>query len=202
MYRSGNFGAALGISIHASAKEATKDTLARYFEDEISIHASAKEATENHFASEDSGNISIHASAKEATGMASRSKRWRNISIHASAKEATLNRSASGLWLLFQSTPPRRRRQHCPWNTVAVQRFQSTPPRRRRQLQYAIDTPESGISIHASAKEATGLELHASIWYTFQSTPPRRRRPQGDTGPRGPQDFNPRLREGGDRNIL
>ena len=55
--------------------------------------------------------------------------------------------------------------------------FQSTPPRRRRRRNCAF-TMITIISIHASAKEAT-----------------RYRRTKNRTN----QDFNPRLREGGDQ---
>ena len=55
--------------------------------------------------------------------------------------------------------------------------FQSTPPRRRRQGQVSGTVYDIYISIHASAKEATGLlELFRL----------------------GVENFNPRLREGGD----
>ena len=80
---------------------------------------------------------------------------------------------------------------------------------------------DSTISIHASAKEATNLEIaFQKLDRLFQSTPLRRRRPSNptifpslslfqSTPPRRrrrdkipvrskPQDFNPRLREGGD----
>ena len=76
------------------------------------------------------------------------------ISIHASAKEATLQSRIVLANILFQSTPPRRRRL-----CLIVQK--SLP---------------ACISIHASAKEATTI---LRKWFgrkKFQSTPPRRRR--------------------------
>ena len=104
------FNSLLQISIHASAKEATRKDHLSHLEVKISIHASAKEAISDEELYEVFGIISIHASAKEAT--------------------VTVN---DGLLLQkFQSTPPRRRRQcdppHYDMDTV----FQSTPPRRRR----------------------------------------------------------------------
>ena len=57
-----------GISIHASAKEATMPCPAVCCKVSISIHASAKEATEANKESPEYLVISIHASAKEATG--------------------------------------------------------------------------------------------------------------------------------------
>ena len=54
--------------------------------------------------------------------------------------------------------------------------FQSTPPRRRR-LTWIDDVAEQAeISIHASAKEATGGGCGWKYSIGFQSTPPRRRR--------------------------
>ena len=54
------------------------------------------------------------------------------ISIHASAKEATSMIALDKLLSIFQSTPPRRRRQWTDCLYSSGQRFQSTPPRRRR----------------------------------------------------------------------
>ena len=80
-----------------------------------------------------------------------------------------------------------------------VLEFQSTPPRRRRHVASISFLGVRSISIHASAKEATGLILHLTIIWKFQSTPPRRRRPDhGTKNDIRTYDFNPRLREGGD----
>ena len=55
------------------------------------------------------------------------------------------------------------------------------------------------VSIHASAKEATGYTVEAAKEIMFQSTPPRRRRPMPfDFFESRKRSFNPRLREGGD----
>ena len=104
------------ISIHASAKEATRvplkllselhfnprlreggdvadaDTIYRVIE--ISIHASAKEATSGAMTPIYYWRISIHASAKEATIPDEYMTCTVSISIHASAKEATLSQSS------------------------------------------------------------------------------------------------------------
>ena len=78
--------------------------------------------------------------------------------------------------MLFQSTPPRRRR-HGAYKTVkAISKFQSTPPRRRRPLVGFSSSSSISISIHASAKEATIKKVNTSVSFKFQSTPPRRRR--------------------------
>ena len=62
-----------------------------------------------------------------------------------------------------------------------------------------VSNPPGGISIHASAKEATIPEPQADkTAIKFQSTPPRRRRHRKNTQVFAPDDFNPRLREGGD----
>ena len=58
------------------------------------------------------------------------------------------------------------------------------------------------ISIHASAKEATRMALFYFLSLLFQSTPPRRRRQINRPLEILIPYFNPRLREGGDRNIL
>ena len=55
------------------------------------------------------------------------------------------------------------------------------------------------ISIHASAKEATMPQKQRQSKRRFQSTPPRRRRLQRVPPQQQRLNFNPRLREGGDR---
>ena len=102
--------------------------------------------------------------------------------------------------LLFQSTPPRRRRPqqtnpddiHGGISIHASAKeatrscegcrkrcgFQSTPPRRRRRQDSCGCIKGDAISIHASAKEATLGSSAFARRYLFQSTPPRRRRPQ------------------------
>ena len=125
------------------------------------------------------------------------------ISIHASAKEATPMPNGA--------FPP---------ETL----FQSTPPRRRRHIGGKVPVGYRIISIHASAKEATTTNPSPSIYFIFQSTPPRMRRPHmrttyiiikifQSTPPRRRrqlsqtaateelENFNPRLREGGDEEL-
>ena len=79
---------------------------------DISIHASAREATA-HFPVVPSclQLISIHASAREATPTGYVVLSVHNISIHASAREATLIICVIRFFIIFQSTPPRGRRQ-------------------------------------------------------------------------------------------
>ena len=135
--------------------------------------------------------------------MAMNTNAIQQISIHASAKEATVTVNDGLLLQKFQSTPPRRRRQCDPphydmdtvfqstpprrrrQNSKRIQRccikFQSTPPRRRRRTTFDRIDRCFFISIHASAKEATVLCSTIALLFLH---------------------FNPRLREGGDRNIL
>ena len=77
--------------------------------------------------------------------------------------------------------------------------FQSTPPRRRRRLMRGSHTYDSRISIHASAKEATpsisvspsteDISIHASAKEATRAI----------LDALTAQNFNPRLREGGDK---
>ena len=55
------------------------------------------------------------------------------------------------------------------------------------------------ISIHASAREATTRTFMTLIMQEFQSTPPRGRRPDIAIDKYYFVNFNPRLREGGNR---
>ena len=98
----------------------------------------------------------------------------------------------------FQSTPPRRRRLESNHLRNQLKQFQSTPPRRRRP-ETILQRPALLISIHASAKEATNSSPSIISTMSFQSTPPRRRRLIVGNGTlQFSDDFNPRLREGGD----
>ena len=151
---------------------------------DISIHASAREATRGALGTALGGGISIHASARGATiklflgGMSYRFQstppRGRRpcqvqthpynarISIHASAREATLWRA----WLLLRMEyfNPRLR--------------EGGDFRARRRIRLC-----NSISIHASAREATPERLRKRSGDLFQSTPPRGRRPPRQTRP-------------------
>ena len=78
----------------------------------------------------------------------------------------------------FQSTPPRGRRRFFSFRRQQRRWFQSTPPRGRRRAVYNAESRYAGVSIHASAWEATG---HRRLWLAL------------------PERFNPRLRVGGDQ---
>ena len=143
--------------------------------------------------------VSIHASTREATSNGEERIDIILVSIHASTREATYLDFTR--WHdMFQSTPPRGRRQESclrlergkdvsihastreatkstRWHTLTSPVFQSTPPRGRRRKGSVNIIPTSG----------------------FQSTPPRGRRPKARVceGKRN-DSFNPRLHAGGD----
>ena len=99
------------------------------------------------------------------------------ISIHASAKEATFWGFPIASLLLFQSTPPRRRRPHLQQNQDLYSEFQSTPPRRRRRWFLTIQS----IWLHNfNPRLREGGDNFLSLWEIRSIY------------------FNPRLREGGD----
>ena len=149
-------------------------------------------------------------------------RHFKGISIHASAKEATTVSSFSGVTEYFN--PRLREGGDLSKDNLHLHHsllFQSTPPRRRRLPLVGAYEYLAMISIHASAKEATqrksqtsrrnyfnprlregGDRLHTNIFAginEFQSTPPRRRR-LGAKSLKAAKtfNFNPRLREGGD----
>ena len=65
--RGGRLLTPLGVSIHASAREATIKAGKGYYRFEVSIHASAREATAGARLGSIKSEVSIHASAREAT---------------------------------------------------------------------------------------------------------------------------------------
>ena len=192
-----------GISIHASAKEATTVSsfsgVTEYFNPRL------REGGDKEYHRNNGGKKNFNPRLREGGDGIQRHNRLEEskISIHASAKEATLSQSEELLTvLLFQSTPPRRRRQEQTLKMLLNQYFN---PRLREGGDGAwFDNRRADrISIHASAKEATNIvNCLLKISFIFQSTPPRRRRPIWKYPLGGNTDFNPRLREGGDRNIL
>ena len=121
----------------------------------------------------------------------------------------------------FQSTPPRRRRHGFAGTNSTIQQFQSTPPRRRR-LKSVLQVPVTfGISIHASAKEATVATKNTPPMWNWISIHASAKEATPQTGTtvllqqisihasakeatkrawhkNMRTDFNPRLREGGD----
>ncbi len=144
------------ISIHASAKEATSDYGFVLYGEAISIHASAREATDP---SDNQKPEHVYFNPRLRKGgdvIASAVCVILEISIHASAREATPGQAtlpAPGLG--FQSTPPRGRRPIRTVRDLISELFQSTPPRGRRRRHRRTTSEAQGISIHASAWEAT-----------------------------------------------
>ncbi len=142
----------------------------------ISIHASAWDATLDSLGKADIENISIHASAWDATICDCYCLSCYRISIHASAWDATslqlplINRSG------FQSTHPRGMRLLLSWSVQPLFLFQSTHPRGMRRSDsctiparsyfnprirvgcdflLVCNAWDDKISIHASAWDAT-----------------------------------------------
>ncbi len=148
----------LGVSIHASAREATPRWQRQY----VPVYSFNPRLR----AGGDFGGcspkeqclVSIHASAREATSSSNRTLPIAGVSIHASAREATIQQTRS---------------------RPCSMRFN---PRLRAggDLTLGGHSRYRGVSIHASAREATiDYSSHISP-YLFQSTPPRgRRRLQG-----------------------
>ena len=190
---------------------------------------------------------SIHASAREATVLALESdlesEKFQSTPPHGRRRCPTAGMRGCGS---FQSTPPHGRRLPSALHGCGHMQFQSTPPHGRRPSRdwiqsaassagfnprlrtggdgplFVGDTPRAGVSIHASAREATDdwqsppryteVSIHASAReathsrllcrrgeYQFQSTPPHgRRRFRCPRTAQTSSCFNPRLRTGGD----
>ena len=165
-----------GVSIHASAREATqptgKDSLMAQFRSTpprgrrqlghgarrqhgVSIHASAREATYPSFYHWYALAVSIHASAREATGSSRVFKRRHEVSIHASAREATeiaylAAYKSNGCDPRLREGGDQRTRKSASGFQVSIHASarEATHRRDKRQAQRLV-------SIHASAREAT-----------------------------------------------
>ena len=145
------------ISIHASAKEATRQGVSRIrpIKDfNPRLREGGDSCSQGGFTQRQ---ISIHASAKEATVNAVKAVDNEIISIHASAKEATLNKNRKYLIIEFQSTPPRRRRLKSVLQVPVTFGISIHASAKEATDWWCIKSLRSVISIHASAKEATGL---------------------------------------------
>ncbi len=165
--------------------------------------------------------ISIHAPAKGATGVCRSCGYGRCISIHAPAKGAT---SSYPSCFHRRNFNPRSREgsDHRQGREGSEEgQFQSTLPRRERQIGPSRKIFAIAISIHAPAKGAT-LSLNRTCVFNqfqstlprrerqlttcivvsqliFQSTLPRRERPQKVASSSDSTYFNPRSREGSDK---
>ena len=122
------------------------------------------------------------------------------VSIHASAREATDARCCSTLPGICFNPRLRTGGDTALHGASSASRTCFNPrlrtggdEKRAQALQKPI------VSIHASAREATGIPCNASLRSLFQSTPPHGRRPINDMhGDIAFFSFNPRLRTGGD----
>ena len=101
--------------------------------------------------------------------------------------------------LRFQSTFPRRERQHLTISMTRSWEFQSTFPRRERPEEIASARASKAVSIHVPAKGTTGflqqygIDLQVSIHVPAKGTTRFSR-----TGISHNAGFNPRSREGND----
>ena len=101
----------------------------------------------------------------------------RDVSIHASARDATRIFPAFSLLIL-----------------VSIH-----ASARDATSHWRGEEPESPVSIHASARDATRWHSDDVSCPVFQSTRPRGTRPQPSQPLNGHSGFNPRVREGRDR---
>ena len=170
--------AATKISIHASAKEATKQYHAHdgkcfNFNPRFREGSDGSPCSRPHFV------IDFNPRFREGSDAHSGSPlNNRIISIHASAKEATLYGEYYTNHYLFQSTLPRRKR---PMSQSRILSGVNFNPRFREgsdDIQTEINRYRE-IPIHASAKEATAMFRKKSTPTLFQSTLPRRKRHYG-----------------------
>ena len=170
------------ISIHAPAKGATRRDGGRTAEVHYFNPRSREGSDVQHIVPLPLIDISIHAPAKGATLCAVVFLLVDGISIHAPAKGATLIAGDEDEDpAKFQSTLPRRERPDCKGiQTPFIPTISIHAPAKGATSATARREDQPGISIHAPAKGATLPGRHA-----------RHRA----------HDFNPRSREGSDREI-
>jgi len=106
------------------------------------------------------GRVSIHASAREATIAVGSVILERAVSIHASAREAT-RLNASGSRKSARFNPRLRAGGDIDSSGTCLPHivFQSTPPRGRRHRPALVVFAQARVSIHASAREATTMDI-------------------------------------------
>ena len=163
------------VSIHAPARGATR-WLATIVADDVSIHAPARGAT-GELAGCRSDSVSIHAPARGATPAIRAVTVTRIVSIHAPARGATIDAAIDAVHA-EDGFDPRPREGGDATSCVAVR----------------IDA----VSIHAPAKGATGAgpSPHA-IQVSIHA--PAKGATNHAIGRMSPSGFDPRPREGGDR---
>ncbi len=178
----------------------TLDTNSSDYNAQVSIHASAREATRPCHRLDHLHGVSIHASAWEATASPlscpASLKRFQSTPPHG---RRPFSHASSRTRRVFQSTPPHGRRpdtartplRYAGFNprlrtggdlplassSLLASMFQSTPPHGRRPLRAVRCSPAPAVSIHASAREATHTPARRlDVPDGFQSTPPHGRR--------------------------
>ena len=168
------------VSIHASAREATVNTLAEGLRKLVSIHASAREATR---ASLDCWPFSWMFQSTPPHGR-------RRVKTGMEPRMSCFNprlRTGGDVYPNRKLTAPRSFNPRLRtggdltegWTWLRNSRFQSTPPHGRRPQLPPAKMGEAVVSIHASAREATGALFQSGARDTpFQSTPPHGRRRQ------------------------
>ena len=186
------------VSIHASARDATLHLGIVPGAVSVSIHASARDATHNTPLGKE---IIMFQSTRPRGTRHGDSKHFyiEKVSIHASARDATSFSAPSLLSFAFQSTRPRGTRHVLDDVYQEFAEFQSTRPRGTRPHPQPQPQGLQGVSIHASARDATIntidelketlVSIHASARDAtagtgtltraclFQSTRPRGTRP-------------------------
>ena len=129
---------------------------------DVSIHASARDATQT--LSGDDLTVVFQSTRPRGTRPRKAYHEMElQVSIHASARDAT---HASGFLrsaAVFQSTRPRGTRQEIFRQVLGEDRFQSTRPRGTRLADCDAGGGCDGVSIHASARDATSERMRAGI---------------------------------------
>ena len=164
----------------------------------ISIHASAKEATKSTTATTAAKKISIHASAKEAT-VYNGTIDWKKVKFQSTPPRRRRLFLDIIVTIVYNYFNPRLREggDFKPCTPSLSTLFQSTPPRRRR-LE-AIANSLEHIDFNPRLREGGDIpDEYMTCTVSFQSTPPRRRRRYEKYQCYIAINFNPRLREGGD----
>ena len=164
-----------GISIHASAKEATTVSsfsgVTEYFNPRL------REGGDKEYHRNNGGKKNFNPRLREGGDGIQRHNRLEEskISIHASAKEATKRTTGKASMRKFQSTPPRRRRPQLA-ASQASQNISIHASAKEATKSTTATTAAKKISIHASAKEATinsRYQCLLSVSYKNQTLPTR-----------------------------
>ena len=143
--------------------------------------------------------ISIHAPTKGATEVPDGLIMAMGFQSTLPRRERPVSTKFACSSIRFQSTLPRRERPSRLQYVPISFRFQSTLPRRERQDRIAYTANGYIISIHAPAKGATFIGSAYTPLFIFQSTLPRRERRGHRQQSIQTGHFNPRSREGSDK---